>query len=105
MQKWVSDYYPGTKTAGREYDLAVDGGDTNTHIDLDNVIEADVLGIFGREGLDLATLWPETTDLGHYTGAFKLFRNYDGNKSKFGETSIASTSDDQSKLSVYGAER
>src|SRR4051794_2064559 len=105
MRKWVSDYYPGTKTSVSEYDLAVDGGDTNTHIDLDNLIEADVLGIFGREGVDLATLWPETNDLNHYTGAFKLFRNYDGNHSAFGDGSISSTSSDQSKLAVYGASR
>jgi hypothetical protein len=105
MHEWVNQNYPGTKLSLSEYDLAVDSGATNDHINLDNLIEADVLGIFGREGLDLATLWPETSDLGHYTGAFKLFRNYDGSKSKFGDTSVSSQSGDQSKLAVYGAER
>src|SRR4051795_8426130 len=105
MRDWVANNYPGTKTAFTEYDLALDDGDTNTHIDLDNLIQADVLGIFGREGLDLATLWPETTDLGHYQDAFRLFRNYDGGHSKFGDTAVASQSADQSKLSVYAAQR
>src|SRR3954462_10191516 len=105
MRDWVANNYPGTKTAFTEYDLAVDDGDTNTHIDLDNLIQADVLGIFGREGLDLATLWPETTDLGHYQDAFRLFRNYDGGHSKFGETAVASESAEQAKLSLYAAQR
>jgi hypothetical protein len=37
--------------------------------------------------------------------AFEIYRNYDGAKSKFGDEALASTSADQSKLSVYGALR
>jgi hypothetical protein len=34
-----------------------------------------------------------------------LFRNYDGSGAKFGDTYVSSTSADQGKLSVYGAQR
>ena len=39
---------------------------------------ADVLGIFGREGVDLATYWPLQSDESFAYGAFAAFRNYDG---------------------------
>ena len=47
--------------------------------------QADLLGIFGREGLDLATRWV-VPDTGTPTyNAFKMYRNYDGQKSTFGD--------------------
>jgi hypothetical protein len=103
MRQWT-DAYPGTKTSLSEYDLAIDEGDDDTHVNEDNLLEADALGIFGREKLDMATLWPET-NLSHYIDAFKLYRNYDGNGSKFGDQRIIAYSSDESQLAVYGASR
>ena len=98
MHGWADQNYPGTKLALSEYDMSF--GTTAE----DNLAEADTLGIFGREGLDLATLWPlKSAD--HYADAFRLFRDYDGNRSKFGETGVSSQSADQSQLAVYGAQR
>jgi hypothetical protein len=37
--------------------------------------------------------------------AYKIYRNYDGKKSMFGDTALASTSANQGQLSVYGAVR
>jgi hypothetical protein len=37
--------------------------------------------------------------------AFAMYRNYDGAKSTFGDTALASTSANQGQLSVYGALR
>jgi hypothetical protein len=37
--------------------------------------------------------------------AFEIYRNYDGNKSTFGNTALSSTSANQGTLSVYGAVR
>jgi hypothetical protein len=67
--------------------------------------QADVLGIFGREGLDLATLWgpPEIDD--QETFAFLMYRNYNSMGGAFGETSIQASSADQEKLAIYGAQR
>lgn len=99
MHAWVDNNYPGTKTAVTEYNWgALD------HIN-GALAQADVLGIFGREGLDLATLWagPTANEPGAY--AFRLYRNYDGQGHAFGGTSVSASSSDQAQLSVYAARR
>jgi hypothetical protein len=120
LQSWVTKNYPGTKTAIDEYNF---GGLESIN---GAVTQADVLGIFGQYGLDLATLWP--TDLyskqGPANEAFAIYRNYDGAKSSFGDVALASCSTTavlaaacvptapaaadetgQAQLSVYGALR
>ena len=99
MRAWVKANYPGTKLSISEYNF---GGLESLNGAL---TEADVLGIFGREGVSLATLWspPAATQPGAF--AFRLFRNYDGHGATFGDTSVRSTSTDQGKLSVYAAQR
>ena len=101
MQTWIANSYPGTKAAIDEYNF---GGMESIN---GAVTQADILGIFGREGLDLATLWPTTNYSDQIPGtmAFAMYRNYDGAKSTFGETALASSSADQNQLSVYGAQR
>jgi hypothetical protein len=99
MREWVNTHYPGTKLAITEYNWgALD------HIN-GALAQADVLGILGREGLDLATLWdpPGATQPGAF--AFRLYRNYDGAGSKFGDTGVNATSADQGQLAVYAAQR
>jgi len=51
-------------------------------------LKADVLGIFGREGLDMACRWEVPAAGTPVYNAFKLYRNYDGAKAHFGETSV-----------------
>jgi Glycoside hydrolase family 44 len=107
MHEWVNTNYPGTKLALTEYNW---GG--LEHIN-GALAQADILGIFGREGLDLAALWnyPDKalgydrfeTLPGAY--AFRIYRNYDGAGGKFGDVSVSSSSSDESQLSVYAAER
>jgi len=100
MKSWVNNNYPGTKLSISEYSWGA--------LDYMNgaLAQADVLGIFGREGLDLATLWGPPTDV-NAPGvfAFRMYRNYDGNHSQFGDTSISASSADQSKLAIYAAQR
>jgi hypothetical protein len=99
MHEWSSTDYPGTKLAVSEYNWgALD--DVNGAL-----AQADVLGIFGREGLDLATLWspPSSGQPGAY--AFRMYLDYDGAGGKFGETSVRAQSADQSQLAIYGATR
>ena len=100
LEQWVAADYPGTKTAISEYNW---GG--LEHIN-GAVTQADVLGIFGKYGLDLATLWgpPDTAQVPGLV-AFEIYRNYDGANSKFGDMALESTSADQGQLSVYGALR
>ncbi len=99
MKSWVNGSYPGTKLAITEYNWGALGSINGA------LAQADVLGIFGREGVDLATLWgpPGSSDPGAY--AFRMYRNYDGQGSKFGETSVLASSADQEKLAVYAAQR
>ena len=107
MHDWVDAFYPGTKLALTEYNW---GGleDINGAL-----AQADVLGIFGREDLDLAALWnyPDS-DLGydHFETlpgayAFRLYRNYNGSGGQFGDVSISAASADQSQLAIYAAQR
>src|SRR6185436_17896024 len=70
-----------------------------------SVTQAEVLGIFGREGLDLATMWDPPTATQPAAYAFRMYRNYDGQGHMFGDTGVQATSSDQSKLSVYAATR
>ncbi len=101
MKKWVASDYPGTRLAITEYNW---GG--QEHIN-GALAQADILGIFGREGLDIGTLWGAPDPVKQLPGlmAYAVFRNYDGAKSTFGDQAITSTSSDQGKLSVYGALR
>jgi Glycoside hydrolase family 44 len=99
MRSLVRANYPGTKTAITEYNWGaldkIDGG----------IAQADILGIFGREGLDLATLWspPAATDPGAY--AFRMYLDYDGHGGRFGDTGVRATGTDQDRLSIYAAQR
>jgi hypothetical protein len=99
MKAWVTDNYSGTKLAITEYNWgALD------HIN-GAITQADVLGIFGREGLDLATLWdpPDAEQPGAY--AFRMYRNYDGAHHAFGDASVRAASADQSTVAIYAARR
>jgi hypothetical protein len=99
LRNWIDQNYPGTKTAITEYNWgALD------HIN-GALTQADILGIFGREQLDLATLWgpPKPTEPGAF--AFRMYLNYDGAGSRFGDLSVRAQSADQGKLSIYAARR
>ncbi|MGB3265367.1 MAG: glycoside hydrolase family 44 protein [Microcoleus sp.] len=99
FRDWVKQDYPGTKVAITEYNW---GGLESINGAL---AQADVLGIFGREQLDLATLWgpPKSSEPGSY--AFRTYLNYDGKGSKYGDTWVRSHSTDQELLSIYGSQR
>jgi uncharacterized protein (TIGR03437 family) len=111
MKKWIADNYPGTKTAITEYNL----GDLNNHNTSNPqtpesllngaLAQADLLGVFGREGLDLATLWGNVWVGDPAAFAFKLYRNYDNQGGAFGETSVSAVSGNQDQLSIYAAQR
>jgi hypothetical protein len=99
MREWAAANYPGTKLAVTEYNWgALD------HIN-GALAQADVLGIFGREGLDLATLWDPPTAQQPGAFAFRIYRNYDAAGGAFGETSVRAASTDQERLAIYAAQR
>ncbi len=100
MRQWVAAEYPGTKLSLSEYNLSVSSDPV-----VNALIQADTLGIFAREGLDLATRWPLGNDGNLIADAFRMYRNYDGRGSRFGDTWVRSTSADQGQLAVYAARR
>ncbi len=96
---WIDGSYPGTRLSIGEYNW---GGLESINGAL---AEADVLGIFGRERVDLAMMWapPTTEQPGAF--AFRMYRNYDGAGGSFGDIGVQSTSADQGQLAIYGAQR
>jgi hypothetical protein len=97
MKSWVNQYYPGTKIGVTEYNW---GGESSMN---GATAQADILGIFGKYGLDLATRW--TVPANPTYQAIKMYRNYDGNDSTFGDTSVLATGPNPDNLSVFASER
>ena len=96
----IAAHYPGTKLSFSEYTFG--GG----HDISGGVAEADALGVFGREGLDMATSWnwPDTAGDNQYEiAALRAFRNYDGKGAHFGDTSVHAVTTDDAKSSVYAS--
>jgi hypothetical protein len=99
LKSWVAAYYPGTKTGITEYNW---GGEANIN---GATTQADLFGIFGREGLDLATRWT-TPDASTPTyKAMKMYRNYDGLRSGFGDTSVSASDPNPDNVSTFAALR
>ena len=91
----INSYYPNTKLAFTEYNY---GG--QDHIS-GGIAQADVLGIFGKYGIYLSTYWGGN---GSYTNAaFRLYRDYDGADSTFGDTSVSASMSDKVNSSVYAS--
>lgn len=99
MKEWVSTYYPGTLTAITEYNWGAED-----HIN-GGTAQADILGIFGREGLDMAVRWVSPKDGSPAFNAFKMYRNYDGAHHGFGETSVSATVPNPDEVSAFAAQR
>jgi hypothetical protein len=99
LRHWINTYYRDTKVAITEYNW---GGLESINGAL---AQADVLGIFGREHVGLATLWAPPTSGQPGAFAFRMFRNYDGAGGAYGETWCKATSANQGTLAIYSAQR
>ena len=99
LKTWVSTSYPGTLVGITEYNWGAEN-----HIN-GATTQADVFGIFGREGLDMAARWATPGASTPTYKAMKMYRNYDGNKSTFGETSVAATTPNPDAVSAFAAIR
>ena len=97
LAKKIDDHYPGTKLAFTEWNYGGGG-----HIS-GAIACADVLGIFGREGVGLATYWALHDDESFAYAAFRAYRNYDGAGAEFGDVSLAAVSSNVEKVSVYAS--
>src|SRR5436309_3047656 len=67
--------------------------------------QADIFGIFGREGLDMAARWTTPDPTTPTYKAMKLYRNYDGAKSTFGDVSVLATGPNPDNVAAFAAQR
>jgi O-glycosyl hydrolase len=96
-QAKIAATYPGTAISFTEWNY---GGGT----DISGAIaSADVLGIFGLYGVDMAMMWPMNGDEAFTYAAFDAFRSYDGKGAAFGDTSVTATTTDVPDSSIYAS--
>jgi hypothetical protein len=99
LHDWVNANYPGLKTALTEYNWGAEDHMNGA------TAEADALGIFGREGLDMANRWTAPAANTPVYNAFKMYRNYDGQRHTFGDQSVLTQAPDPDNVSAFGAVR
>ncbi|HSS59980.1 MAG TPA: glycoside hydrolase family 44 protein [Candidatus Limnocylindrales bacterium] len=87
LRGWIAASYPGTGIAISEYNF---GGERDAS---GAVAEAEALGVFGREGVALATYWTHPAADSAVGGAFRAYRNFDGKGGQFGDRSLTAVSD------------
>jgi hypothetical protein len=92
LGEWIAAAYPGTSICVSEYNFNL-GSETDS---VSALVEADVLGLFGKYGIRLAAYWTTPVDsqgnLLPPAQAFKMYRNYDNAGGAFGTTSIGAAS-------------
>jgi hypothetical protein len=99
LKEWVANDYPGTHIGITEYNWGAEN-----HIN-GATAQADILGIFGREALELGVRWTSPPSGSHVYNAFKMYRNYDGAHSHFGDLSVSGSSPNADNLSTFAALR
>lgn len=100
LKRVVRDhYYADTPIALTEYNWGAEN-----HIN-GATAQADILGILGREGADIATRWEMPAAGSPVFKAMQMYRNYDGRKSTFGDTSIFARVPNPDELSAFAALR
>jgi hypothetical protein len=99
LREWVNACFPGTRIGITEYSWGAED-----HIN-GATTQADVLGIFGREGLDVAARWVIPGASTPTFKAMKLYRNCDGAGGAFGETSVRAVAPNPDQLAAFAAQR
>lgn len=99
LRSWVNRYYPGTRIGITEYNWGAEGNINGA------TTQADLYGIFGREGLDLAARWTHPNPASPTFKAMKLYRNYDDHRSTFGDISVRTIAPNPDQVAAFGATR
>ena len=95
MRSWVDECYPGLQLSLGEYNF---GGEQDVS---GGVAQAELLGVFAREGLDYAFLWLFPTPNSSHWFAYKLLRNPDGRHTAVGEQYLPSKVSAPDDVSVH----
>ena len=97
LNQSIERYYPGTKLSFTEYNFG--GGSQISGA----IAQADALGIFGKNGVYLATLWPLASNCEYQLSAINLFTDYDGSGSSFGNTNVSAETSLLENTYVYAS--
>jgi hypothetical protein len=98
VRAWIASECPGTKLAITEYNWGPDQGASGA------LAQAELLALFGREGVDLATRWVAPPPGSLVERAFRLFLDYDGNGARVVGDSTRATSANVDLLGSYAVE-
>ncbi|AVP98921.1 hypothetical protein C7S18_17815 [Ahniella affigens] len=90
---------PGIKLAVTEYKWGPDNGVSGA------LAQAELLAIFGREGVDYATRWIAPADNSLAEHAFRMFLDYDGALSRVVGDSIPATSTATNDVGAYAIDQ
>ena len=91
----IATYNPGTKLAFTEINY---GGDSSIS---GAIAMTDVFGLFGKYNVYFSSYWGPLESF--VAAAYKMYRNYDGNRSTFGDISCQALADDNAAASVYAS--
>ena len=104
IKKSIDKYYPGTKIAVSEYNLANISDEKNTGKSVVSAIaEAEALGCFADNDVYFATYWGTLPECPYVASAINLYTNYDGEGAAFGDTLVEASTDDISLATAYAA--
>jgi hypothetical protein len=95
MNNKINQRYPGTKLAITEYSYGGPGHASG------GIAQADALGIFGKQGLYMATYWGGVVD--YIKVGFDIYRNYDGKGATFGNTAVKTETNDVVNASLHAS--
>lgn len=98
LRGWIADHCPGLGLAVTEYSWGADDGPSGA------LAQAEVLAIFGREGVNIANRWVAPAPGTKTVDAFRLFLDYDGANSRVVGTSVRATSSDFEDVTAYAVE-
>jgi hypothetical protein len=100
LQEWANQHYFAETPVGiTEYNWGAEGhmnGATS---------QADVWGIFGREGLSIGNRWTTPPSNSPTYLAMKLWRDYDGQDRGFGDVSVQANAPNPDQVSVFASRR
>ena len=97
MKEMIDEYYPGLKLGISEWNWGAEQTMNGA------LAVADVLGIFGREGLYFASYYGFPPPESPVSQAFKMYTNFDGQGSRFGDTSVYASSANSDVVSSFAA--
>ena len=104
LQKSIDNYYPGTKLAVSEYNVANIGDEANTGKSvISGIAEVEALGAFALNNVYFATYWGSLSKCPYVESAINLYTNYDGKGSSFGDTLVSASTEDLSKSAAFAS--